>query len=104
MIRRPPRSTLFPYTTLFRSIICSSVCRLGGRDDVRAPLITATYVAVLALLYTVLSLQVVRLRRRNRVGFGGAPVNGVRTSEPCSYWRVPMATVLVRMWVCMPAS
>src|SRR2546422_7925956 len=24
MIRRPPRSTLFPYTTLFRSSICSS--------------------------------------------------------------------------------
>src|SRR5256885_13336054 len=23
MIRRPPRSTLFPYTTLFRSICCS---------------------------------------------------------------------------------
>src|SRR3989442_10525174 len=23
MIRRPPRSTLFPYTTLFRSISCS---------------------------------------------------------------------------------
>src|SRR5256885_10112677 len=22
MIRRPPRSTLFPYTTLFRSVIC----------------------------------------------------------------------------------
>src|SRR2546422_3983068 len=28
MIRRPPRSTLFPYTTLFRS---------GERADVRAP-------------------------------------------------------------------
>src|SRR5437762_13397762 len=27
MIRRPPRSTLFPYTTLFRSDIA-----LGGRD------------------------------------------------------------------------
>src|SRR5256885_10745063 len=26
MIRRPPRSTLFPYTTLFRS----AVCRWGG--------------------------------------------------------------------------
>src|SRR5260221_9526737 len=26
MIRRPPRSTLFPYTTLFRSI-CASACR-----------------------------------------------------------------------------
>src|SRR3712207_8851528 len=22
MIRRPPRSTLFPYTTLFRSLVC----------------------------------------------------------------------------------
>jgi uncharacterized protein len=36
----------------------------------KPPLITATYVAVLALFYAVLSLQVVRLRRRNRVGFG----------------------------------
>src|SRR5256885_17242270 len=26
MIRRPPRSTLFPYTTLFRSL-----CRVAGR-------------------------------------------------------------------------
>src|SRR5438105_6699421 len=28
MIRRPPRSTLFPYTTLFRSIACT---RFSGR-------------------------------------------------------------------------
>src|SRR4029434_11342148 len=26
MIRRPPRSTLFPYTTLFRSCLCVCVC------------------------------------------------------------------------------
>src|SRR2546426_7243771 len=26
MIRRPPRSTLFPYTTLFRSAILSFIC------------------------------------------------------------------------------
>src|SRR3712207_6940213 len=25
MIRRPPRSTLFPYTTLFRSVCCAGV-------------------------------------------------------------------------------
>src|SRR5258706_1373396 len=31
MIRRPPRSTLFPYTTLFRSV-------LGGDDDPGYPL------------------------------------------------------------------
>src|SRR2546422_10608194 len=29
MIRRPPRSTLFPYTTLFRSVVKSGAARLG---------------------------------------------------------------------------
>src|SRR2546430_9184687 len=32
MIRRPPRSTLFPYTTLFRSH-CPSISRLIGTGD-----------------------------------------------------------------------
>src|SRR3989454_3737955 len=31
MIRRPPRSTLFPYTTLFRSSLRCSGSRDGGR-------------------------------------------------------------------------
>src|SRR6266403_4270610 len=30
MIRRPPRSTLFPYTTLFRSLGVRWLCRYGG--------------------------------------------------------------------------
>src|SRR2546430_4539460 len=30
MIRRPPRSTLFPYTTLFRSIVAALVCTAIG--------------------------------------------------------------------------
>src|SRR2546427_9537137 len=30
MIRRPPRSTLFPYTTLFRSLGCGDPCRGCG--------------------------------------------------------------------------
>src|SRR3989449_8559525 len=30
MIRRPPRSTLFPYTTLFRSLAGFGLARLGG--------------------------------------------------------------------------
>src|SRR2546430_6037997 len=29
MIRRPPRSTLFPYTTLFRSILVPQLVHLG---------------------------------------------------------------------------
>src|SRR3712207_7390484 len=30
MIRRPPRSTLFPYTTLFRSALAVAACWLAG--------------------------------------------------------------------------
>src|SRR5256886_10437945 len=41
MIRRPPRSTLFPYTTLFRSLqmlsgINSALVRIQNRDEVMA--------------------------------------------------------------------
>src|SRR2546430_13704117 len=31
MIRRPPRSTLFPYTTLFRSMVCPDQCDNSAR-------------------------------------------------------------------------
>src|SRR3712207_8583774 len=40
MIRRPPRSTLFPYTTLFRSLMEGSVPRgqlQGGEHAARLP-------------------------------------------------------------------
>src|SRR5437867_10056699 len=33
MIRRPPRSTLFPYTTLFRSVPPAGEPPAPGRDD-----------------------------------------------------------------------
>src|SRR2546429_7937374 len=40
MIRRPPRSTLFPYTTLFRSLVrairADRVVGVGDREDARA--------------------------------------------------------------------
>src|SRR3712207_6475671 len=32
MIRRPPRSTLFPYTTLFRSVVDDDEVRVGARE------------------------------------------------------------------------
>src|SRR3712207_7353659 len=49
MIQRPPRSTLFPYTTLFRSLVLDEVLdvhvarvegdlRLAGRRELRADL------------------------------------------------------------------
>src|SRR3712207_8917338 len=37
MIRRPPRSTLFPYTTLFRSRRRLSRLRTGRTDPIQAP-------------------------------------------------------------------
>src|SRR5256886_15922183 len=39
MIRRPPRSTLFPYTTLFRSRRSVRGCAPGSTDARRRPLL-----------------------------------------------------------------
>src|SRR2546430_12424161 len=33
MIRRPPRSTLFPYTTLFRSVVADAPCGVDAVAD-----------------------------------------------------------------------
>src|SRR5258707_5871150 len=41
MIRRPPRSTLFPYTTLFRSEIAGQVVARFGKIDILAHLVGA---------------------------------------------------------------
>src|ERR1035438_6860427 len=41
MIRRPPRSTLFPYTTLFRSD--EAVLRLGAQRPVPCPVPEVTH-------------------------------------------------------------
>src|SRR3712207_8799500 len=38
MIRRPPRSTLFPYTTLFRSIVLDFIDRLAYSEGRHTPM------------------------------------------------------------------
>src|SRR2546429_8635563 len=35
MIRRPPRSTLFPYTTLFRSVVEKKLAQMLARNPMR---------------------------------------------------------------------
>src|SRR3712207_7064708 len=40
MIRRPPRSTLFPYTTLFRSYSHTMADNSGGTQDAIQPFVT----------------------------------------------------------------
>src|SRR5260370_5333739 len=68
MIRRPPRSTLFPYTTLFRStnVVASAITRLsdavlylqaGPEIGVVATKTFVTSVTVLYLLGLYLALQ-----------------------------------------------
>src|SRR2546430_11525805 len=42
MIRRPPRSTLFPYTTLFRSRVRRSSCRRFRAPRCRSPTLMGT--------------------------------------------------------------
>src|SRR5258708_13337598 len=56
MIRRPPRSTLFPYTTLFRSpIVVELATWWSRRADMRwSPRTLATLTGALALLGLVL--------------------------------------------------
>src|SRR2546430_13572148 len=49
MIRRPPRSTLFPYTTLFRSSLAEAVVALLAHDAEPRCLVQASSRAQLAL-------------------------------------------------------
>src|SRR5437588_3776258 len=70
MIRRPPRSTLFPYTTLFRSIRAAVRWKYPGGSASRRP------------------------RRLAEVGETRGPIDDVRSrtwSPPCWCW--PLAEI-----------
>src|SRR2546422_5082849 len=79
MIRRPPRSTLFPYTTLFRSATSSSI-KAGLRKVISRPVIS----------------PVKSPRRRNSTGPSAAKVirpttrPGVRLSRKPSWTHRPL--------------
>src|SRR5687768_17973970 len=61
MIRRPPRSTLFPYTTLFRSS-----GQLGSARSLNLPGISVTVGEMVAALERVAGPDVARLVRWER--------------------------------------
>src|SRR2546426_8707749 len=53
MIRRPPRSTLFPYTTLFRSLAVGKAVRARSRADALDPQLAELPLAVAAVAVAV---------------------------------------------------
>src|SRR5256885_8970755 len=55
MIRRPPRSTLFPYTTLFRSTPCVAAGVVIGVFLSRGLFVTPTFAADVTALYVTTS-------------------------------------------------
>src|SRR2546430_5339122 len=73
MIRRPPRSTLFPYTTLFRSTVAvltpaaspSAACTVAAQEAQLIPSMGRTMRALL--------MELVRRRRGPPIGGGGGP-------------------------------
>src|SRR3989475_1338603 len=69
MIRRPPRSTLFPYTTLFRSLSVAALGRAARPGD---------YLAILAYLppHADVAARLQRLRAAWAVGLGCATTLG----------------------------
>src|SRR3712207_8771055 len=58
MIRRPPRSTLFPYTTLFRSVCAGLLALVVARKTVglrwTATAVAGTYLAYRAVVWVAL--------------------------------------------------
>src|SRR2546426_5984794 len=81
MIRRPPRSTLFPYTTLFRSLESP----LGAALRRRKMVIWGTGIAAVAALYGGIAL----LRRGAHEGQPARPSATGRSEEHTSELQSP---------------
>src|SRR5258708_22034986 len=62
MIRRPPRSTLFPYTTLFRSLA------LGAKSTAATITVYVSIVLTAIITYVVLSAASMVERRLGQTG------------------------------------
>src|SRR3712207_7872937 len=59
MIRRPPRSTLFPYTTLFRSFI--------GMKDVWGPFVVSPIFTVISYMVPIFAFSPLLFKKRPKI-------------------------------------
>src|SRR5438552_7665720 len=75
MIRRPPRSTLFPYTTLFRSdeplqaglviaTVVGAACRVGVGEDRKSTRLNSSHQIISYAVFCLKKKKTSRTRRR----------------------------------------
>src|SRR5690349_23680901 len=61
MIRRPPRSTLFPYTTLFRSCVLLALCLMLSFLGRRANMVFNEPLLLGLVIYNIILVEVISL-------------------------------------------
>src|SRR5260221_6279536 len=84
MIRRPPRSTLFPYTTLFRSTMVSglnSQCQCSMSSTLVAVAVADRKSTRLNTSHTVISYAVFCLKKKRSQLDSTSKLNGERTLQ-----------------------
>src|SRR2546426_4617764 len=86
MIRRPPRSTLFPYTTLFRSIRTEAEGLAGTSRELRARIVKAADAAEARLQDLDALLDVVQEEVESAVLDVAATLRGVRRGIALVDW------------------
>src|ERR1039458_10639277 len=97
MIRRPPRSTLFPYTTLFRSLLGALLLRLLSRSLLGLllrPLLLSLRLGALllwlrlsgrlALFFLLLGVRISRVDRPEKHEQGSGAENSNKLHRNCS--------------------
>src|SRR5690242_15321490 len=76
MIRRPPRSTLFPYTTLFRSGGLALITARASLAVTVGPMVAVGFGAALAM--PAMTAAVIEHTPKDRAGIGSAVLNASR--------------------------
>src|SRR2546422_6891848 len=88
MIRRPPRSTLFPYTTLFRSVLAEVAglqrlgeVAIGGGDDAHVHRSEEHTSELQSRLHLVCRLLLEKKKENDRRAFADANDSNVRAAN-----------------------
>src|SRR5438874_9699310 len=96
MIRRPPRSTLFPYTTLFRSdrhrhqqlrrgaqirAAAGPRCRAGRRKDRKSTRLNSSHVEISYAVFCLKKKKIKNQNERNREQYSLLSLNESRQNE-----------------------